>query len=263
MNRVVRFLLYPFISFKEFLRRNIVVIGISKEELVELLEKFQTQKPSKPEPKAAAEEQVPEIHYLVDTSAIIDGRLTGIAEAGFLPGVMVVPECVLQELRSIAGSSDPAPRSKGRRGLERVAELSKNSAGSFYVLQSNKPLSREVDDELLFLAHTKGFMLITTDYSLATMAEAKGVRTLNINALAVALRPVFIQGETFSLKILHSGTEPDQGVGYLEDGTMVIVEKARRFIEKTVEVQVARTTQSATGMMVFATLVSPQVRAKR
>ncbi|MCW2962689.1 MAG: hypothetical protein JWM90_3076 [Thermoleophilia bacterium] len=190
---------------------------------------------------------------LLDTSALIDGRVADIALAGFLEGELVVPVFVLEELQHIADSNDDVRRARGRRGLEVVTRLRK--ARRVTTTDEDPARAQQVDSKLVRLANEHGWVIVTNDVALAKVAGAQGVAVLNINELANALKPEFVPGETFELKVVREGKEAGQGVGYLEDGTMVVVDHGAEQIGRTVEVEVSSMLQSPTGKLVFTRLI--------
>ncbi len=189
---------------------------------------------------------------LLDTSVIIDGRIADIVRTGFLQGELVIPLFVLNELQHIADSPDMLRRNRGRRGLEILRRLQDESPIPVRISDAEAPGVPEVDDKLIALARMHGASILTNDYNLNRVAELQGVRVLNINELANAVRAVYLPGETFELLVMQEGKEHDQGVGYLEDGTMVVVEDGRALIGKTLPVVVTKVLQTAAGRMIFA-----------
>jgi len=189
---------------------------------------------------------------LLDTSVIIDGRIADIAQTGFIPGDMVVPAFVLNELQHIADSPDGLRRQRGRRGLDILNRLQKDSGLTFRVADLDVEGVREVDDKLVILAKQLRSRILTNDYNLNRVAELQGVGVLNINELANAVKVVFIPGETFDVHVIQEGKEPGQGVGYLDDGTMVVVEDGKNHLERTIPVIVTKVLQTAAGRMIFA-----------
>jgi len=190
---------------------------------------------------------------VIDTSAIIDGRILEVVRTGFLSGMIVVPKFVLSELQQIADSSDPIKRARGRRGLE-VLQALREMPGSCVVMDEStlKGLDAEsVDEGVLKLADKLGADLIVTDYNLNKVAGIRGIRVLNVNELANALRPLVMPGEELSVDVIRYGKEADQGVGYMEDGTMVVVEGGARFLGQRVEIVVTSVLQTSAGRMVF------------
>jgi uncharacterized protein YacL len=190
--------------------------------------------------------------YLIDTSAIIDGRIADITQAGFLFGSLVVPRFVLSELQHIADSPDSLRRARGRRGLEILNRLQKDSASGVNIVDSDPHNVAEVDGKLVKLAREMSCPVITNDFNLNRIAELEGVRVLNINQLANAVKPLVLPGEEMGVRIIQEGKEINQGVGYLDDGTMIVVENGRRFIHSDIEVIVTRVLQTVAGRMIFA-----------
>ncbi|MCB9139294.1 MAG: PIN domain nuclease [Caldilineaceae bacterium] len=191
--------------------------------------------------------------FLLDTSVIIDGRIVDIAETGFLQGRLEVPRFVLNELQYIADSSNSLRRNRGRRGLEVLDSLQNNSGILIEFVDDDPEDAQEVDDKLVRLALEKGAAVMTNDYNLNRVAQLQGVQILNVNELANAVKSVMLPGEDMSLKIIQEGKEHNQGVGYLEDGTMVVVENGRRYINQEVQVQVTKVLQTNAGRLIFAT----------
>jgi len=189
---------------------------------------------------------------ILDTSVIIDGRIADIAALGFLDGRLVVPKFVLAELQLIADSSDGMKRNRGRRGLDILNDMQKKLGERVMIENTDFPEIKGVDAKLVKLAMTGGGVVITNDFNLNKVAELQGVDVLNINELANALKPVYISGEKMRVKLVKEGSEPGQGVGYLDDGTMVVVDGGRQFIGREADVLVTSTLQTAAGRMIFA-----------
>ena len=189
---------------------------------------------------------------LVDTSAIIDGRIADLTVTGFINGSLVVPRFVLDELRHIADSSDALRRNRGRRGLEVLGRLRKDSTVPLQVLDVGVDNGVEVDARLVELARGMKSSILTTDYNLNRVAEIQGVQVLNVNELANAVKSIVLPGETMRVDIVQEGKEAGQGVAYLDDGTMVVVENGRRYINSSHDVQVTRVLQTAAGRIIFA-----------
>lgn len=188
---------------------------------------------------------------VMDTSAIIDGRIYDVCVSKFLEGQLVVPIFVIEELQHIADSSDPLRRTKGRRGLELLAKMQKHPSIKIDIMEGSIPEEKEVDMKLIRLCKQIDASIITTDYNLNKVAELQGIRVLNINELTNAVKVVVYPGETMQVHILKEGKEPGQGVGYLEDGTMVVVEDAQDELGNTLEVLVTSVFQTAAGRMIF------------
>jgi len=190
---------------------------------------------------------------ILDTSVIIDGRIRGLLSCGLLEGQVIVAQCVIDELQQLADSSNTEKRGKGRRGLKLLVELRENY-GRRLVVNSTRYEGQGVDDKLLLLTADTGGTLLTADYNLAKVAEVQSLKVLNLSALVIALRPEVQPGDGLQLKIVRDGKESEQGVGYLEDGTMVVVEGARGRIGERLPVTVTGALQTPTGRMVFARL---------
>ena len=189
---------------------------------------------------------------LVDTSAIIDGRIADLSITGFLEGSLVVPRFVLDELRHIADSSDALRRNRGRRGLEVLGKLRQDNTVPLEVLDVGVSAGEEVDAQLVKLAKGMKSAILTTDYNLNRVAELQGVQVLNVNELANALKSIVLPGEEMRVNIVQEGKEAGQGVAYLDDGTMVVVEGGRRYINAFHDVMVTRVLQTAAGRIIFA-----------
>jgi uncharacterized protein YacL len=189
---------------------------------------------------------------LMDTSVIIDGRIADIARTGFVQGPMLVPSFVLLELQHIADSADPLRRQRGRRGLDILNRLQKDTTIPLRITDLDVEGVREVDDKLVILAKQLRSPILTNDYNLNRVAELQGVTVLNINELANAVKAVFLPGETLEVQVIQEGKEFGQGVGYLDDGTMVVVEEGKDNIDRTIPVMVTKVLQTAAGRMIFA-----------
>ncbi len=187
-----------------------------------------------------------------DTSAIIDGRVMDIVASGFLYGTIVVPHFVLGELQHIADDADQGRRVRGRRGLEILALLQKDPRVALELTDEDAPGVDAVDAKLVAVARARGGAVLTTDYNLNRVAQLQGVRVMNMNLLANSLKPAFLPGEEMRVKVTQQGKEPGQGVAYLDDGTMVVVEGGRPFLERDLDVTVTRVLQTVAGRMVFA-----------
>jgi len=188
---------------------------------------------------------------IMDTSVIIDGRIADICETGFIEGTLLVPQFILNELQHVADSPDPLKRARGRRGLDILHKMQKMSSIQVKIIEEDFPKIKEVDSKLLALAKVLNAKIITNDYNLNKLAQVQGVQVLNINELANALRPVVLPGEIMTLQVIKEGKERDQGVGYMEDGTMVVVENGRKYIGQTIEVVVTSVLQTTAGRMIF------------
>ncbi len=198
---------------------------------------------------------------VIDTSAIIDGRLIEVMRTKFLSGAIVVPDFILEELQHVADSSDPLKRARGRRGLDIVEEMKKTANGGFSVRSTDVGGEDQVDSRLVRLARELGASIVTTDYNLNKVAQIQGVEVLNVNELANALKPAVLPGEPLSIKVIREGREYDQGVGYLDDGTMIVVEGGRKLMGQQVDVEVTSILQSPSGKMIFTRVVGHGVSA--
>lgn len=191
---------------------------------------------------------------VVDTSVLIDGRIVDVAAAGFVPGRLLVPGFVLEELQRVADSADPVRRAKGRRGLAVVETLQQEGDVRVEIIDLDFRGTPEVDSRLVKVARARGAAIMTQDYNLNRLAQIEGVRVLNLNDLANAVKPIVAAGESMSVMIVKEGKEPHQGVAYLDDGTMVVVENGRGHQDETVSVTVTSVLQTAAGRMIFAAL---------
>ena len=188
---------------------------------------------------------------ILDTSVIIDGRIADIAETGFLDGVLVIPQFVLRELQLVADSADSMKRNRGRRGLDILARVQKMANLNVQIVEEDFPQTREVDMKLIELAKVFDCKVITNDFNLNKVAQLHGVQVLNINELANSLKPIVLPGETMRVFILKEGKEYNQGVAYLDDGTMVVVDNAKKMISKTIDISVTSVLQTTAGKMIF------------
>jgi uncharacterized protein YacL len=188
---------------------------------------------------------------ILDTSVIIDGRIADIAETGVLDGTLVIPQFVLRELQMVADSSDGMKRNRGRRGLDVLQRIQKMPQLTIQILEDDFPNIREVDMKLIELAKVYSCKVVTNDFNLNKVAQLHGVEVLNINELANALKPVVLPGEIMRVFILKEGKEQNQGVAYLDDGTMVVVDNARKLISRTVDISVTSVLQTTAGKMIF------------
>jgi uncharacterized protein YacL len=193
-----------------------------------------------------------EPHAVVDTSAIIDGRIADIAEAGFLQGTLVVPRVVLEELQKIADSPDAMRRARGRRGLEIVARLQKEDRVPVEIADETHPEIPEVDAKLVAMARARSGIILTNDFNLNRVAEIQGLRVMNVNSLANAMKPAVLPGEELRVRVIQEGKEAGQGVGFLDDGTMIVVEGGARHLDREIGVVVTRVLQTVAGRMIFA-----------
>jgi uncharacterized protein YacL len=204
----------------------------------------------RPGSEPAKQEGEPRI--VVDTSVLIDGRIAEIVESGFVYGTLVVPRFVLEELQHIADSSDALRRNRGRRGLEILARMQRDARTPVEVVDDEAPGIAEVDAKLVELAKRRSRVVLTNDFNLNRVAELQGVRVMNINSLANAVKPAVLPGEELRVKVIQEGKEAGQGVGFLDDGTMIVVEGGLRYIDKDLDVAVTRVLQTVAGRMIFA-----------
>jgi uncharacterized protein YacL len=193
-----------------------------------------------------------EPRIVVDTSAIIDGRIAEIVESGFIYGTLVIPRFVLDELQHIADSSDALRRNRGRRGLEILNRMQKEPATPVEIIEDDIPEITEVDAKLVALARARSRVILTNDFNLNRVAELQGVRVMNINSLANAVKPAVLPGEEIRVRVIQEGKEAGQGVGFLDDGTMIVVEGGARHIDRDLDVAVTRVLQTVAGRMIFA-----------
>lgn len=198
-----------------------------------------------------AEKQSKRTYKILDTSVIIDGRIADIAETGFLDGVLVIPQFVLRELQLVADSGDSLKRNRGRRGLDILQKIQKMANLTIQIVEEDFPAVREVDLKLIELAKLFEAKIMTNDFNLNKVAQLQGVEVLNINELANSLKPLVLPGEIMKVFILKEGKEYNQGVAYLDDGTMVVVDNARKMIGKTVDISVTSVLQTTAGKMIF------------
>src|SRR5262252_9393128 len=190
-------------------------------------------------------------YKVLDTSVIIDGRIADICETGFLEGTLVVPQFVLRELQQVADSSDSLKRNRGRRGLDILQKIQKMAHVQVQIVETDFPEVREVDLKLIELARRMQGKIVTNDFNLNKVAQLRGVAVLNVNELANSLKPVVLPGELMKVFIIKEGKEQGQGVGYLDDGTMVVVDNARKMISKTIDIVVTSVLQTTAGKMIF------------
>ncbi len=202
-----------------------------------------------------------ETPLLLDTSVIIDGRIADLIEANFVQGTLVVPRFVLHELQKIADSNDPVIRARGRRGLEMLTRLRQNKQNEVRIHDADFPEESEVDSKLVRLAHVLGAKLYTNDYNLGKVAELQSVPYVNLNELANALKPVILPGEVFTLRVVREGKDKGQGIGYLNDGTMVVINHAQSMIGQQVTIKVLSLLQTGAGIIIFADLNDPPAAA--
>jgi uncharacterized protein YacL len=204
-----------------------------------------------------ASQSKPENLLVLDTSVIIDGRIADLIEGSFVEGVIVIPRFVLKELHVIADSNDPIRRSRGRRGLETLSRIQRNARIEVKIHEADIPDETEVDAKLVKLARALDAKLYTNDYNLGKIAELQSVRHVNISELAKSMRPTTLPGDSFNLRIVREGRDKGQGVGYLNDGTMVIVNQAQSLVGQQVEVQVQSLVRTGAGVIIFAEVKTP------
>jgi uncharacterized protein YacL len=204
-----------------------------------------------------ASQNKPDNLLLLDTSVIIDGRIADLIEANFLEGIVVVPRFVLRELQHVADSSDPVRRARGRRGLEVLNRIQQNTRNEVKIHEGDFPQEPEVDTKLVHLAKALNAKLFTNDFNLSKVAEIQSVAYVNLNEVTGALKPVILPGEMLNLRIVREGKDKGQGVGYLNDGTMVVVNHGQSLIGQQAQVQVQSLLQTGAGVIVFAEVKSP------
>jgi uncharacterized protein YacL len=201
-------------------------------------------------------------YKILDTSVIIDGRIADLCDTGFMDGTLVIPQFVLKELQLVADSADSMKRNRGRRGLDILQKIQKMSGVEVTISDVDYPEVREVDLKLIELARTLQGKIVTNDFNLNKVAQLRGVDVLNINELANALKPVVLPGEIMKVFILKEGKEYNQGVAYLDDGTMVVVDNARKMISKTIDIVVTSVLQTTAGKMIFGRYIDPNLAAQ-
>jgi uncharacterized protein YacL len=193
-------------------------------------------------------------YKILDTSVIIDGRIADVAETGFLGGTLIIPNFILTELQQVADSPDSSKRQRGRRGLDMLQRLRNNSKLDIQIVETDFPAVKEVDLKLIELGKQLEAVIVTNDFNLNKVSQLRGVEVLNINELANALKPVVLPGEAMRVFVLKEGKEYNQGVAYLDDGTMVVIDNARRLIGKTADIAVTSVLQTTAGKMIFGRL---------
>jgi uncharacterized protein YacL len=250
--------LFPFIGVLLFGYFGVVVFAMRQEDIFELM-RFRL--PGRSAEKASEDSssnpngnQENARTILLDTSVIIDGRISDVARTGFLVGTLLIPRFVLNELQYIADSADSLRRQRGRRGMEVLAQLQKDTTVPVRISDIDVEGVREVDDKLVVLARQLRCPILTNDYNLNRVAELQGVAVLNVNELANAVKSILLPGEALSVNIIQEGRETNQGVAYLDDGTMVVVEDGRERINSHTNVVVTKVLQTAAGRMIFARL---------
>jgi uncharacterized protein YacL len=201
-----------------------------------------------------SDKSIPHDYRILDTSVIIDGRIADVAETGFLGGTLIIPQFILTELQQVADSPDSSKRQRGRRGLDMLQRLRNNSKLDVQIVETDFPAVKEVDLKLIELGKQLDAVIVTNDFNLNKVSQLRGVQVLNINELANALKPVVLPGEAMRVFILKEGKEYNQGVAYLDDGTMVVVDNARKLIGKTADIAVTSVLQTTAGKMIFGRL---------
>jgi uncharacterized protein YacL len=191
---------------------------------------------------------------ILDTSTIIDGRIADICETGFIEGTFIIPQFVLYEIQHIADLQDPVKKTRGRRGLEILRRLQKQTSIRVKIVDYDFPKLKDVDSKLIALAKTLNGKIVTNDFNLNKVAELQGIEVLNMNELSTALKPAILPGEQLNIRIVKEGKEFGQGIGYLDDGTMVVVDDARKLLGKTIDVVVTSLLQTTSGRMIFGKL---------
>jgi uncharacterized protein YacL len=245
---------FPFIGVLVFSYIGIAIFVMRQGDLFSVLSNItgRSLPGSNPEATPAGANWAESRTILLDTSVIIDGRIADIARTGFLPGALLIPRFVLNELQYIADSSDGLRRQRGRRGMEVLSQLQKEPAIPVRISDIDVEKVREVDDKLVILARQLRCPILTNDYNLNRVAELQGVIVLNVNELANAVKSVLLPGEVLTVHVIQEGKEMAQGVGYMDDGTMVVVENGREFLNREIEVTVSKVLQTAAGRMIFA-----------
>lgn len=236
-------ILLGYIGFRVGFRR--------REEFSSLLKSNKKEKKKKEEPEATEEQAIPKPKIL-DTSVIIDGRIADICQTNFLEGTLVIPQFVLSELQHIADSSDALKRNRGRRGLDVLNRIQKELPVKVEIYNGDFEEIHEVDSKLIKLAKVINGIVVTNDFNLNKVCDLQGVEVLNINDLANAVKPVVLPGEELVVHVIKDGKEHNQGVAYLDDGTMIVVEEGKNYIGKTIEVIITSVLQTSAGRMIFA-----------
>ncbi len=249
----------PFIGVILFGYTGAAVFVMRQNDLAALFSSFNSRTTGAGSPELAptsAESRT----ILLDTSVIIDGRIADIARTGFVPGALLIPHFVLAELQYIADSSDSLRRQRGRRGMEVLSQLQKDTNVVVRISDIDVEGTREVDDKLVILARQMRCPILTNDYNLNKIAEFQGVTVLNVNELANAVKSVMLPGEILRIRVIQEGKEINQGVGYMDDGTMVVVENGREYVGRETDVTVTKVLQTAAGRMIFG---RPEERGDR
>jgi uncharacterized protein YacL len=243
----------PFLGVVVFSYFGIAVFALRQEDLFNILQGSGRGAPDAAgAPAEGATNWAESRTILLDTSVIIDGRIADIARTGFLPGSLLIPRFVLNELQYIADSADSLRRQRGRRGMEVLATLQREPSIPVRITDIDVEGVREVDDKLVILARQMRCPILTNDFNLNRIAELQGVTILNINDLANAVKSVLLPGEMLYVQVIQEGKEVNQGVGYLDDGTMVVIEGGRGYIDHEINVIVTKVLQTAAGRMIFA-----------
>lgn len=240
--------IFPFLGVLLFGYLGVAVFIMRQHDIAMMFRSFLPGRMGGKHPAKEATER----SILVDTSVLIDGRITDIARTGFLTGTMLIPRFVLHELQHIADSSENTRRQRGRRGMEVLAEMQSDPHIPVTISDVDVEEAREVDDKLVMLARQLHCPIMTNDYNLNRIAELQGISVLNINELANSVKTIMLPGEKLEVLILQEGKEPGQGVGYLDDGTMVVVENGLNFLQQKIPVVVTKVLQTAAGRMIFA-----------
>lgn len=237
----------PILAFAILFIINAIILSYRKDAVIEFANRITNGKIQISEVASKHEATA-----LLDTSVIIDGRIADIAHCGFVPGILIVPGFILQELQFIADSEDAQRRQRGRRGLETLANMQKDKQITIQISEFDVPNIRETDAKLMHVALELHCPILTNDYNLNKVAELQGIRILNVNDLTNAVKSILLPGEKLIVNVIQEGKEINQGVGYMEDGTMVVVENGRPFLNQQIEVAVTKILQTAAGRMIFA-----------
>ena len=235
---VIFYILFPYIG---------IIVTTRRKDISNIGEKF-TQKSIVKKSK----KKDTELYKILDTSVIIDGRIKDIASSGFIEGTLVIPKFVLQELQHIADSADDQRRKRGRRGLDILKQMQNEAKVDIEVSSEKIDNVEEIDDKILELASMMNAKVLTNDYNLNKVAQVRGIEVLNINELANAVKPVILPSEELEVEIVRAGKEKNQGLAYLSDGTMIVVEEAKKRIGEKLKVEITTVLQTAAGKMMFA-----------
>jgi uncharacterized protein YacL len=242
----------PFVGAVLFTYLGVVIFKLRQQDFFNLLSNLRSGSGITAKDGASGAGWAESRTILLDTSVLIDGRIADISRTGFLPGSLLIPRFVLNELQYIADSPDNMRRQRGRRGMEVLSALQKEPAIPVRISDIDVEGMREVDDKLVVLARQMRCPILTNDYNLNRIAELQGVTVLNINELANAVKSVLIPGEIMTVQVIQEGRETGQGVAYMDDGTMVVVENGREYMDKSIQVTVTKVLQTAAGRMIFA-----------